>query len=425
MDPFILLIFLVFYLTLYFLIIIHELGHLLIAKMSNVLCRNFIIGVGPKLFSFQLGETNYQFHLIPMAGGVEMAGEDGSDFDDANGKRAFVVLNRARKVTKLYINPETTLKDVNQIEGEIINFYLRGSMRLRFLTLDGQRRTFVLSDNAHIFEGQNDIQMAPVNRRFWSKSALKKICIILGGPFFNIFAAMITFMLIGIVLGTPGESLTVSKVYTNSMSERAGMKNGDVITAVNGMRVHSKKEYDKALITVDQGNAYEMTIDRSGNTMILNVPHVTSFQKTVPQLGFETARSYGAIEGLQFGLTTTGTLILSIILGIKAMFTLDFANLTLGGPLSIFQQNTQVSATSPYESVLLFIAMMSLNLGILNLFPIPLLDGGRLMNVTIEKLTHRKMSRKAEAFMAIIGIIILFIFILILTFSDIQKIFNQ
>ncbi|MGL4663096.1 MAG: site-2 protease family protein, partial [Culicoidibacterales bacterium] len=141
MDLFLLLIFFVFYLTLYFLIVIHELGHLWIAKSTNVLCRNFIIGIGPKLFSFHLGETEYQFCLFPIAGGVEMAGEDGSDFDDAQGKRAFVVLNRAKKVTKLYINPETTMKDVNQIEGEIIYFYLRGSMRLRLLTSDGKRRT--------------------------------------------------------------------------------------------------------------------------------------------------------------------------------------------------------------------------------------------------------------------------------------------
>lgn len=407
------------------MIVIHELGHLLLAKTTNVLCRHFIIGVGPKLFSFHLGETHYQFHLIPMAGGVEMAGEDGSDFDDARGKRAFVVLNRAKKVTKLYINPETTLKDVNQIEGEIINFYLRGSMRLRFLTLDGQRRTFVLQDNAHIFEGQNDIQMAPVNRRFWSKSPLKKTAIILGGPLFNIVAAMLIFMLIGIILGTPGESLTVSKVYTNSVSQRAGMKSGDKITTVNGKNVSTKKEYDQALLLVSPNTAYEIIVHRGSETINLNVPHVNSAQITAPNLGFETTRSYGALEGLAFGMTTTGTLVLSIILGIKAMLTLDFANLTLGGPLSIFQQNTQVLATSPYESVLLFIAMMSLNLGILNLFPIPLLDGGRLMNVVIEKITHRKMSRKAEAFMALIGIIILALFLLILTFSDIQKIFNQ
>lgn len=425
MDFFILLVLLVFYLTLYFLIVIHELGHLIMAKMSNVLCRKFTIGVGPKLFSFHLGETTYAFHLIPMAGGVEMAGEDGSDFDDARGKRAFVVLNRARKVTKLYINPKTTLKDVNQIEGQIVNFYLRGSMRLRMITSDGKRRAFVLNDNAHIFEGENDIQMAPVNRRFWSKSALKKIMIILGGPMFNISAAMLTFVLIGVFLGTPGESLTISKVYTNSVSERAGIKAGDTVININGTDVSTKKEYDKTLSTIEQSVPYQVMVKRNNEVMKFDVQHVKYAHSTAPTLGFETVRSYGMFEGLRFGLETTGTLILSIVLGIKAMFSLDFSNLAIGGPLSIFQQNTQIASTSPYESVLLFIAMMSLNLGILNLFPIPLLDGGRLVNVLIEKVTHRKMSRQAEAFMTIIGILILLVFILLLTFSDIQKIFNR
>ncbi|MGL4662486.1 MAG: site-2 protease family protein, partial [Culicoidibacterales bacterium] len=316
-------------------------------------------------------------------------------------------------------------KDVNQIEGEIINFYLRGSMRLRLLTSDGKRRTFTLNDNAHIFEGKNDIQMAPVNRRFWSKSPWKKTIIILGGPIFNISAAMIIFMLIGVFIGTPSESLTIGKVHTNSMSQRAGMQQGDTITTVNNVTVQSKSEYDKVLVTVKDNTPYNIVVNRNGNQIKLDVPHVKHTEGTSPNLGFETIRSYGVMEGLKFGLMTTTTLVFSIILGLKAMFTLDFANLTLGGPLSIFQQNTQVAATSPYESVLLFIAMMSLNLGILNLFPIPLLDGGRLVTVLIEKLTHRKISRKAEAMMTLFGIVILLIFIIVLTFSDIQKIFNR
>lgn len=425
MDLFILLVFIVFYLTLYFLIIIHELGHLIFAKLTNVLCRKFIIGVGPKLFSFHLGETEYSFHLFPMAGGVEMAGEDGSDFDESRGKRVFIVLNRARKVTKLYINPKTTLKDVNQIEGKIINFYLRGSMRLRMLTLDGKRRTFVLHDNAHIYEGENDLQMAPVNRRFWSKSAKKKTAIVLGGPLFNIIAAMLTFAFIGVFLGVPGESLTISKVYTNSVSERAGLKSGDTIVDVNGKAVRSKKEYEAALVEVNALTPYHIEVKRENQLFKFDVQHVKHDAGAAPTLGFETARSYGGLQGLRFGLEMTTTLILSIILGIKALFSLDFAHLTIGGPLSIFQQNTQIVSTSPYETVLLFIAMMSLNLGILNLFPIPLLDGGRLVNILIERLTHRKMSKKAEAMMMVLGIIILFIFILLLTFSDIQKIINR
>lgn len=425
MDPFLLLVFVVFYLTLYFLIVIHEIGHLFIAKATNVLCRSFTIGAGPKLFSFRIGETFYHFHLLPIVGGVEMAGEDGSDFDGARGKRVFVVLNRARKVTKLYIDPKTTLKDVNQIEGQIINFYLSGSMRLRIRTLDGKHRTFVLHDNAHIFEGEQDIQMAPVNRRFWSKKAWKKMMIILGGPFFNISAAMITFMLLGIFIGAPGESLTISKVHVNSVAQRAGIQSGDTIIGVNGEVVHTKQEYETAIKKVPETSPYHLTVERDNQSMRFDVQHLIHTEKTAPTLGFETARSYGAIEGLRFGIMTTSTLVLSIVLGMKALFTFDFANLTLGGPLSIFQQNSQVMTTSPYESVLLFIAMMSLNLGILNLFPIPLLDGGRLVHVFIEKVTHKKMSRRAETWMTLFGIVILFIFIVLLTFSDIQKIINH
>lgn len=425
MDLYILLVFLIFYLTLYFLIFIHELGHLINAKVNGVLCRKFTIGVGPRLFSFYLGETEYQFHLLPMAGGVEMAGEDGSDFDDAQGKRVLVVLNKAGKVTKLYINPSTTLKDVKQVEGEIINFSLRESMRLRIETKDGQIKTFQLTDNAHIYEDENNIQMAPVNRRFWSKTPMQKIAIILGGPFFNIIAAMITFMLIGVFIGTPGQSLTVGKVHTNSISARAGLQTGDVITELNGVQLHSKKEYEETLKTIPAPMPYKLVVQRGENTLSLYIQHVNQENSVSPSLGFETVRAYGVLEGLHFGIKTTGTLIVSIILGVKALFLLDFSNLTLGGPLSIFQQNNQVTTTSPYESVLLFIAMMSLNLGILNLFPIPLLDGGRLVNVFIEKITHRKMSRKSETIMALIGITILVLFLVLITFSDIQKFLNR
>lgn len=424
MDLYVLLVFIIFYLTLYFLIFIHELGHLIFAKSAKVLCRTFIIGVGPTIASFRIGETVYRFHLFPFGGGVEMAGEDGSDFDDIQNKKTFIVTNKAGIITKMYINPSTTLKDANQIEGKITAFNLR-KMKVKMQTINGEERIFAMSEKTHIYENQDDIQMAPIHRRYWSKSPKKKLAIVFGGPLFNIIAAMITFVILGVFIGTPGQSLKVAKVYENSVSQRAGLKVDDTIVKVNNQNVTTKNDYNNAIEKTEINKSYEITVKRNETEQTLHVQHVKDTSGNESALGFETERNHGVIDGLYYGFTMTTTLIATIILGIKSLFQLDFANLTIGGPLSIFQQSNQVTTTSPYETVVLFIAMMSLNLGIINLFPIPLLDGGRVVNIFIEKLTHRKMSRRAEAIMAIFGIAILIVFIALLTFSDIQKIINR
>lgn len=423
MDFYFLLVLVVFYLTLYFLILIHEVGHLIVAKVNKVLCRSFTIGAGPILFSFRIGETNYIFKLLPMVGGVEMAGEDGSDFDNIGQKRAFVVLNKAKQVTKLYINPTTTMKDVNQVEGRVIKVDLR-RMTLLLRTDYGDRVKFKLTDQTHIYDDGDDIQMAPVNRRFWSKSAKQKIAIILGGPIVNIAAAMATFAIMGVFLGVPGQSLLIEKVHTNSIAARSGIQTGDTIIAINDTEVTTKDAYLEHLDKTPSTEPYNVTIMRSGEKKTFVIPHLKSEKSPSATIGIETKKTYGVIDGLQYGMKISMTMILSIILGLIALFKLDFANLTLGGPLSIFQQSDKIIVSSPYESVMLFIAMMSLNLGLLNLFPIPLLDGGRIVNVAIEKVTHRKMSRKAETFMALIGITILVAFVIIVTLSDLQRILN-
>lgn len=423
-DPYFWIQIIVVYIALYLIVFFHELGHFFFAKSFGVLVREFTIGAGFKLFSITIGETKYVLKALPIIGNVELAGESGSDFDDEKGENIIVVLNRRNFASRIYLRPKTKIKDVHQIEGKLVNFALSGTLRVRVATPDGGLRTIIVDKKAKIYTEDDNFRTAPLNRRLYAQSTLKKSIIILGGPIFSIVFALSLFSISGVVFGTPVSNLVVGEVYDFSPASRAGLQVGDQIVQINSTKVTTDKELDNALSSLENGKDYEVFAKRGDDVKILNFKYIVTINNEPQRLGFEAEREFGVIPGLRFGLQSTVALLSTIVLLVISIVTLNPKLQAISGPLSILLPQSSGTG-NVIEATLFFIAMLSLNLGVFNLLPIPLLDGGKLITNFYERIFNRKIARSIEVLLAILSIVIILAFIIIITYNDITKLIQR
>lgn len=150
------------------LVFFHELGHLYFAKRAGILCREFAIGFGPKIFSFEKNETVYTIRLLPLGGYVRMAGEDADTVELKPGKKVGLVLNEKDEVVKLVFDGHEKYPNVRVIEVEQADLEHNLTI-LGYEEYEEELQTFRVNEKARIISAGEEIQIAPYNRQFGSK----------------------------------------------------------------------------------------------------------------------------------------------------------------------------------------------------------------------------------------------------------------
>ena len=342
------------------LVFIHEFGHYITAKKSDIMVSEFALGFGPKLISKKVGETVYSIRSIPLGGFCNMVGEFPAD--DSMPKEEIEVYDQAK-------------------------------------------------DNGRLFT---------------QKSAFKRLAVILMGPIMNFLLAALIFIFAFAIFGVPTsttEKAILGEVIPQQPAAEAGLRANDQILAINGQEIESWEEMSQ-LIRNNTDQQITIRYQRDGNTNTINITPVLSEDGergvigVYPQLVRESV-SIG--KSISLGLSQTYQVFKMTILGFVQMFR-ESSTEDIGGPImiaSIIGQAARVGILN----VLNWTAIISVNLGIINLLPFPALDGGRILFIVIEMIRGKAVDPRKESFVHMIGFAILMLLMLFIIYNDLMRTF--
>ncbi|MGE7089858.1 RIP metalloprotease RseP [Lysinibacillus sp. NPDC048646] len=406
------------------LVFFHELGHFLFAKRAGIMVREFAIGMGPKIYGKTHGETIYTIRLLPIGGYVRMAGEDMDGSELQPGYRVGLIVNEDNIVKKIIFNQNNRqLPDLLFLEVE------RADLE-KDLFIEGydEEETLVrysVSRNCVLVENGRETLIAPYDRQFNAKTVGQRAMTIFAGPLFNFILAFFIYLLIGLFNGVPTYEPIITEVVENDPAAQAGMLAGDKVKSIDGQVV--EKWQDLAAIVQDRpGETIDVTVERSGQLVNLNmmVKETEQDGKKYGQIGvlYESPREFNPLKAVVFGAQETYNMTMKIfeLLGmlITGKFTID----ALSGPVGIYKATEQV-AQYGFVNLMNWAAMLSINLGIMNLLPLPALDGGRLLFFGFEAVRGKPIDRQKEGIVHFVGIVLLMILMVVVTWNDIQRFF--
>lgn len=406
------------------LVFFHELGHFIFAKRAGILCREFAIGFGPKVFSHKKGETVYTLRLLPIGGFVRMAGEDPEMVEIKPGYRVGLMFDDKGNVNKIILNNKDKYPDMRIIEVEhadiehelVIRGYLDGE--------EDVMSSFSIHPEAMLVEDGIETVLAPYNRQFASKSLLQRTLTIFAGPLFNFILALVIFLMLAFMQGVPTNDPILGKLTPDGSAQSAGLKEGDIVHSINGTEITSWEDV-VMMIRENPGIELDFYLERAGET--LEVP-VTPIEQVDEEGGkFGLIGVYSPVEkspltAISHGFKETYMWTKEIILILGNLVTGQFSIDMLSGPVGIYK-TTDTVAKSGVFYLMKWAGLLSINLGIVNLLPIPALDGGRLVFFAIEAVRGKPLDRHKEGMVHFIGFALLMLLMLVVTWNDIQRFF--
>lgn len=373
-------------LVLSIIVIVHEFGHFIIAKANGITVVEFSIGFGPKLIHFRKGETEYCIKALPFGGACTMLGDE------------FLEMS----VIQSEEDDDEELTDEEK---------------------EAKKRKLAI-ENGYDME-----------KSFASKSVWARIAVIAAGPVFNFLLAFVCAV---VIVGSLGyDPCDIDVVKDNSPATEAGLQEGDVITKVNGHKVTFYRDfYFYRAYNADK--TLNITFTRDGEKMTTTVtPQHIKQQKMVEVESYDTGFVvYGdrvktsPIGTLKYSVEEVGYSVKTVIQSLGMLFTGKIGFDSLLGPVGtvstmseIVEESKADGAFYVFLNLMNLAALISANLGVMNLLPIPALDGGRLVFLIIEALRGKPVKREHEGIVNFIGMILLVILMVVVLFKDIMALF--
>lgn len=411
------------------IVLVHEFGHFIFAKRGGILVREFAIGMGPKLFHHRKNETTYTIRMLPIGGYVRMAGEGEEEVELAPGMPVSLVLDENGVVVK--INPNKKVQLPNSIPVEVIKHDLVDDLYITGFENgdDSLEKRFTVAHDATIIEEDGlETQIAPRDVQFQSASLGRRMMTNFAGPMNNFILSFILFTIVAFMLGgsyKPDNSSTIGGVVQDGVAQKAGIKAGEKIIEANGKKIETFNELSE-VITPNVGKKVTLVVEDSNKkTRNVDVTPVESSEGTKQGIiGIQSGTVFTELsffEKIKYGITETFANSLMIFKALGNLVT-DFSLNKLGGPVMIFKASEAVS-NSGFIAILSFTAMLSVNLGIMNLVPIPGLDGGKLALNIFEGVRGKPLSQEKEVMITMIGVGILLLLMIAVTWNDIQRFF--
>ena len=429
-----------FILIFFVVVTIHEFGHFIVAKKSGILCQEFAIGMGPKIFHKKIGETNFTIRLLPLGGYVKMPdnvsdfNNDVSMYDLKKGMNIRLKLDKEDKVEKIILDESN---DMELLPIHLEDFDLTEKLFIRGFVGDESEYFEVRKDACVVFGGMEE-QIAPLDRMFSSHSWGKKFWTLFAGPLMNFFLAAVIFIGLAFYTGVPvnNDDAKLGVVADNSPAQTAGLKVGDTITEVNGQSISTWTGFVEK---IKESNGQELTLKVNRDGSIQEVK-VTPKEEVTKNKKGEEVKTYkvgigkyqetkkGFVDSIKYGLQETlhyGTLIFTAIINLfVSLFTGGFSLNQLGGPVAIYEMSSS-AAKSGLVTTLQWTGILSVNLGLMNLIPIPVLDGGRIIFVIYEAIFKKPINKKAQYYMTITFGLLMVALMLAVTWNDIQRLFGK
>ena len=408
------------------IVIIHEFGHYYFAKKAGILVREFAIGMGPKIFQVRKGETVYTLRLLPIGGYVRMAGHDEDEQEIKPGMMITIELDKENVVQKLNFDEHLIIE--NSVPFQIEEADLHRTMTLSGYFVNSEEKVnLMVSKQATIIESDGtEVVVAPIERQFNSASLWNRIKTNAAGPMNNFILSIIIFIIVGFMQGgVPSNNPVVGQVSDQSAAQEAGLQTSDKIISIDGVDIHSWDEMT-SIVRSSADKTLSMTIQRNGDTKNVSItPKSVEGQNgsKIGQLGVTRTLDNSILSILGYGFTQTITVVVMVLSALGSIFTKGFNLNQLGGPVAIYSLTSQVAKNGLID-LLSSMGMISANLGVMNLLPIPALDGGKLVLNFIEGIRKKPLDPEKEGYLTIAGAIFLFALMLLVTWNDIMKLFN-
>lgn len=404
------------------LVFVHEFGHFIFAKRAGMLVREFAIGFGPKIFSHKKSETLYTLRILPIGGYVRVAGEDPEIIDLKPGQHIGLEFNDEGRVNKIIVNNKSKHPNARVIEVESVDLDHR-------LLIEGyeieeeEKLYFNVDPKADFIMDEKETQIAPYDRQFSSKTAPQKGMQLFAGPLMNFILAAVIFFILGMVQGIPADNALVGGVQEDSPAETAGFQQGDEVVAIEETPISSWEEF-QGIVQERPEETLQMTVERDGTTEELTVTPraVEAGEQEVGQIGVQVALEKSLWQAAPYSIEQTYEWSKLILVNLSMLVTGQFSLDMLSGPVGIYDATDQVVQTG-FMNYLMWSALLSINLGIINLLPLPALDGGRLLFVGIEAIRGKPIDPQKEGIVHFIGFALLMLLMLVVTWNDIQRLF--
>lgn len=408
------------------LVIVHEFGHFFFAKRSGILVREFAIGMGPKIYGHQAKDgTTYTLRLLPIGGYVRMAGNGDDETEMAPGMPLSLSLNSDGIVEKINLSKKVQL--TNGIPVELVRYDLEDELTITAFVNgdDTEAVTYAVDHDATIIEADGtEIRIAPRDVQFQSAKLWQRMLTNFAGPMNNFILAIFLFIVLAFMQGGIQVTNTnqIGAVLPDGAAEVAGLKENDHILSINDKKITSWTDLTSQ-ITANPGKKLNFEVQRDGKVQDIEVTpkSVESNGQKVGQLGIQAPMKTGFIDKIVGGTKQAFSSSLEIFKALGSLFT-GFSLNKLGGPVMMFQLSSE-AASQGMMTVIGLMAMLSMNLGIVNLLPIPALDGGKLVLNVIEGVRGKPLSQEKEGILTLIGFGFLMLLMVLVTWNDIQRFF--
>src|SRR5690625_4031239 len=406
------------------LVSVHEWGHLIFAKRAGMLAREFAIGFGPKIFSFTRNETLYTIRLIPAGGYVRVAGEDPEIIELKPGHHIRIEFNDSGKVKNIVVNNKSKHPNARVIEVSRVD--LDHELRIDGYDLDDHEEllSFEVDPKAFFIMDERETQIAPYNRQFASKSVGQRAMQLFAGPMMNFLLAIVIFLILGVIQGVPAEQALIGNVQPDSPAAHAGIMSGDEVIQIEDHTIATWEEFTM-IVREKPNEEINMIVQRDGvKEQVTVIPKeiVDPTGETIGQVGVQLGFEKSFLKTFEYGFVqtyeTTKMILTNLLMLVIGHYSIDM----LSGPVGIYDFTDQVVQTG-FNSFLMWTAMLSVNLGIINLVPLPALDGGRLLFVGIEAVRGKPIDPQKEGFVHFIGFALLMLLMIVVTWNDIQRLF--
>lgn len=405
------------------LVIVHEFGHFYFAKKSGILVREFAIGMGPKLYSHVDKEgTLYTIRSLPLGGYVRMAGWGDDSTEIKTGTPASLSLDASGKVTR--INLSQNRLDPNSLPMHVTAYDLEDKLTIIGLVLE-ETKEFDVAHNATIVEEDGtEVRIAPLDVQYQNASIWGRLITNFAGPMNNFILGLLVFIfLVFLQGGALDTNSNHIKVVDNGAAAKAGIKSDDQILQIENIPVSNWQELTGAVASstkdLKEGQSLTVKVKSQGKVKELSLKPQKVGGKFA--IGVQCRLKTGFKDKLLGGFEMAINGALLIITALKNLMT-GFSLDKLGGPVAMYQMSSQAAA-SGIETVLSMMAMLSINLGIFNLIPIPALDGGKILMNLIEAIRRKPLKRETETYITFVGVVIMLVLMVAVTWNDIMRAF--
>ena len=404
------------------IVVVHEFGHFYFAKKSGILVREFAIGMGPKIFA-HIGKdgTAYTIRILPLGGYVRMAGWGDDTTEIKTGTPVSLTLTDDGKVKRINLSGKKL--DQTALPMQVTQFDFEDKLFIKGLVLE-EEKTFAVDHDATVVEADGtEVRIAPLDVQYQNATIWGKLITNFAGPMNNFILGVVVFwILIFMQGGVRDVDTNQFHVMPQGALAKVGVPETAQITKIGSHEVSNWESLIQAVETETKDKTaptLDVTISEKGSDKQVTVTPEESQGRYL--LGVQPGIKSDFLSMFVGGFTTAADSALRILSALKNLIFQPDLN-KLGGPVAIFKASSD-AAKNGIENVLYFLAIISINIGIFNLIPIPALDGGKIVLNILEAIRRKPLKQEIETYVTLAGVVIMVVLMIAVTWNDIMRLF--